>query len=289
MHRARNPVLASLTLALVAAHGGPAAAQDSRAATVATEQAEKAKTLQPYVPAGLERRILQLKHEFLDEPSGFYPYFGSVYSGGGFTLYSLKSYKLLEVSTDSWGHAGGKLDLHARAGWRDATQIAFHGIGIDSPSDLTNFRMKQGYVGGDARVRPGGYTVAGAGLSYEDFTLDEGTGVSPSIEDVFTPLPRPPASTGGRRRAMRAVAAGMAPPITTTPTATMSTASTGSTPRSSSTYPSFARTGCSRSTGFSRRRWTTMMSCRIFCCLRSGAAARSVDTVAGAFAIGTAC
>jgi hypothetical protein len=210
MHRARNPLLASLTMALVAAHGGPAAAQDSRAATVATEQAEKAKTLQPYAPTGVERRILQLKHEFLEEPSGFYPYFGSVYSGGGFTLgagyrefvgdrthldvkgmYSLKSYKLIEASADSWGHADGRLDLHARVGWRDATQIAFHGIGIDSPSDLTNFRMKQAYIGGDARVRPGGYAVAGAGLSYEDFTLEEGTGVSPSIEDVFTPLSAP--------------------------------------------------------------------------------------------------
>jgi hypothetical protein len=210
MHPAGNSLVAALVVAFAAALSDAAAAQDSRAATVATEQAEKAKTLQPHVPTTLERKILQLKHEFLKEPSGVYPYFGSVYSGGGFTLgagyrlfygdrthadvkgmYSLKGYKLVEVSTDSWGHVDGRLDLHARAGWRDATQIAFHGIGIGSPSDLTNFRMKQSYVGGDVRARPGAYTVVGAGMSYEDFSLEEGTGVSPSIEEVFTPISAP--------------------------------------------------------------------------------------------------
>jgi hypothetical protein len=210
MARARLPLRASFVLALAFGTCGAAAAQESRAAVVAAEQAEKVKTLQPYVPNGAERLLVQLKHEFLEEPSGFYPLFGSVYSGGGFTLgagyrqfygdrthadlkgmYSLKGYKFLEVSTDSWGHASGRLDLHARAGWRDATQVAFHGIGIGSPEDLTNFRMKQAYVGGDAQVRPGGYTVAGVGLSYEDYSLESGTGTSPSIEDVFTPATTP--------------------------------------------------------------------------------------------------
>jgi hypothetical protein len=206
----RLPLRVSFLLTLVVVSCGPAAAQDSRATIIAAEEAEKAKTIQPYAPNGAERLLVRLKHEFLEEPSGVYPYFGSVYSGGGFTLgagyrqfygdrthadvkgmYSFKGYKLLEVSTDSWGHADGRLDLHARAGWRDATQIAFHGIGMDSPSELTNFRMKQAYFGGDARVRPGGYTVAGAGLSYEDFSLEEGTGASPSIEEVFTPITAP--------------------------------------------------------------------------------------------------
>ena len=117
---------------------------NSRAAVIAAEQADKAKKLPPYTPSGVERRLVALKREFLDEPSGFYPYFGSVYSGGGFTLgagyrqfygdrthadvkgmYSTAGYKLVEVSTDSWGHAGGRVDLHGRAGWRDATQVAF--------------------------------------------------------------------------------------------------------------------------------------------------------------------
>jgi hypothetical protein len=151
-----------------------------------------------------------LKREFLEEPNGLYPLFGSVYSGGGFTLgagyrqfygdrthadvkgmYSLKGYKLIEVSSDSWGHADGRLDLHARAGWRDATQVAFHGIGMDSAEDRTDFRMKQSYVGGDIRARPVTFTILGAGMSYEDFSLEEGTGNVPSIEEVFTPATAP--------------------------------------------------------------------------------------------------
>ena len=94
-----------------------------------------------------------MEREFLQDPNGLYPYFGSVYSGGGFTLgagyrqfygdrthadlkglYSLKNYKLFELSTDSWGHADGRLDLHARAGWRDATQVAFYGLGMTTPA-----------------------------------------------------------------------------------------------------------------------------------------------------------
>ena len=199
-----------LAFALVLAHGEPLAGQDLRSSLIAAAQAEKAKALRAYVPNAAEQWVIGVKREMLDYPNGFYPYFDSVYSGGGFTLgagyrrfygdrthadvkglYSFKNYKLLEVSTDSTGHARGRVDLHARAGWRDATQIAFHGLGTDSPEQRTSFRMTQAYVGGDVRARPGGYSVFGAGLSYEDFTLDEGAGESPSIEQVFTPATAP--------------------------------------------------------------------------------------------------
>lgn len=201
---------ALLLLVFVVAHAAPAAGQESRTAIITAEQAEKSKMLQPYVPTAVERWYTGLKHELVDEPSGLYPYFGSVYPGGGFTMgagyrqfygdrthadvkgvFSLKNYKLIEVSTDSWGHANGRLDLHARAGWFDATQVAFHGVGIVSPETPADFRMKQSYVGGDLRARPGGYTVFGAGLSYEDFALEQGTGTVPSIEEVFTPATAP--------------------------------------------------------------------------------------------------
>lgn len=187
-----------------------AAAQDSRAAEIAAEQERKATELKPHEPSTAERWAVALRREFLAEPSGPYPYFASVYSGGGFTLgagyrqfvgdrthmdvkglYSVKGYKLLELSADSWGHAQRRLDLHARAGWRDATQVAFYGLGIESPDDPANFRMKQGYFGGDLQFRPGGFTVFGAGVVYEAYTLVEGTGSTPSIEEVFTPETAP--------------------------------------------------------------------------------------------------
>jgi hypothetical protein len=185
-------------------------AQESREATIAAEQAEKAKQLAPRVPSKAERILLEVKGALMGTPNGFYPYLGSVYSGGGFTLgagyrrfygdrthwdlkglYSVKSYKFVELSTDSWGHANGRIDLHGRLSWRDATQVAFHGLGTDSPEDRTNFRMKQTFVGGDLALWPVGPTVLRIGASYEDFSLEAGLGNNPSIEEVHTPATAP--------------------------------------------------------------------------------------------------
>lgn len=185
-------------------------AQDSRAAIIAAEQAAKAKELRPHVPSGGERVFLELKRDFIDLRNGFYPFFGSVYSGGGFSLgagyrryygdrtqwnlrglYSIKSYKFIELSTDSVGHGVGRFDWHARVGWMDATQVGFYGLGIDSPDARTNFRMKQGYVGANLGLRPVSWVVFGAGATYEDYQLEEGLGTQPSIETVHTPITAP--------------------------------------------------------------------------------------------------
>jgi hypothetical protein len=197
-------------LILLLAAGVSASAQDSREALIAAEQAKKAAALRPYEPGRGERTFIAVKRELIDEPAGFYPFFSSVYPGGGFTLgagfrqfygdrthwdvkglYSLKNYKFLELSTDSWGHGGGRLDLHLRAGWRDATQVAFYGLGSDSSELRTDFGMKQGYGGAGVRLRPVSFLVFGAGATYEDFTIDEGTGRAPSIETIFTDVTAP--------------------------------------------------------------------------------------------------
>jgi hypothetical protein len=178
----------------------------TRFAAIAADQARKAAELTPYVPSAGERWTKAVHHEFLTDPSGLYPYFASVYSGGGFTLgagyrqfygdrthwdmkglYSLKNYKLFELSTDSWSHSGGQFDVHARVGWRDATQVAYYGLGMTTPSDNAQFRLKQTYVGGDMQIRPGGFGVIGLGLTYDDYSLESGAGSKPSIEEIFTP------------------------------------------------------------------------------------------------------
>jgi hypothetical protein len=208
MHIDRRTLYATCGAILLLASS--ARAQETRAAEIGAEQAKKATEVTPYEAGTAERWAVAIRREFLAEPSGFYPYFASVYSGGGFTLgagyrqflgdrthwdakglYSAKSYKLFEVSADSWGHAQDRLDLHGRVGWRDATQVAYYGLSIDSPDERSNFRMQQSYFGGDLQVRPGGFTVFGAGMTYEDFALEEGTGNTPSIEEVFTPETAP--------------------------------------------------------------------------------------------------
>jgi hypothetical protein len=184
----------------------PVQAQDSRADLIAAEQAKKAAELKPYAPSGAEQWFTRLHREFIELPSGLYPYFGSVYSGGGFTLgagfrefygdrthwdvkglYSFKNYKFLELSTDSWGHAQGRLNLHGRFGWRDATQVAYYGLGFNSTvDDKSSFRMKQAYVGGNVDLRAAKYAVFGAAVTYEDYNLEPGA-EAPSIDEGFTP------------------------------------------------------------------------------------------------------
>jgi hypothetical protein len=179
-----------------------AQAQDTREAEIETAQRAKAAQLSTYEPHPAERLLLTARQMLIEQPSGFYPYFGSVYSGGGFTLgagvrqftgdrthlnvaglYSAKGYKLIEAGAVSPGHWSGKLDLHATGGWRDATQVPYHGLGIDSPADeIGAFRMEQTFVGGDVTIRPRRWLLLTAGAAHEDYDMEDPTGDEVSIE-----------------------------------------------------------------------------------------------------------
>jgi hypothetical protein len=159
--------------------------------------------LQPYEPGRVERFSTEHRLDRLGQPNGLYPYFDSVYSGGGFTLgagyrqftgdrthwnvaglYSAKGYKLLEGSAVSPGHLAGRLDLQSRIGWRDATQVPYHGLGLDSPADEDSaFRMQQTYVGGDVVGRAHAW-FGRAGAAYEHFGIENPTSNRASVEDV---------------------------------------------------------------------------------------------------------
>ena len=193
--------LAAAALSMAA----PAWSQTSRTETIAAKQAEKAKELKARVPPGGERAFKWVKDELIDEPSGLYPYFGSVYSGGGFTvgavyrryygdnthwdakvLQSIRNYRLFELSTDSWNHGGGRVDLHARAGWRDAPDVPFYGLGIDSPKTAAGFGVTQAYAGGEVAVRAAHVRLQG-GAMYEDYSTGSPSGSRrPPIESMFT-------------------------------------------------------------------------------------------------------
>jgi hypothetical protein len=193
--------------AVLAVYGvAPAAAQQTRAETIAEAQAAKAVALAPYVPGTAERVASSMKKRLFETPNGFYPWLDSVYSGGGFTLgggyrrfygdrtfwdarglYSAKQYKRFELATDSLGVGRGRIDLHAIGGWRDATEVSYYGVGGDSaPEAKSNFRMEQMYAGGAFRGRGPGVLVFDVGLLYEDFALSSGLGTSPSTEDAYT-------------------------------------------------------------------------------------------------------
>jgi hypothetical protein len=197
-----------LWLSLVA-HGAipqAAAAQETRAATIAEAQAAKAKAIQPYVPGKAERIAAAVQRRLFRSPEGLYPWLSSVYSGGGLTLgagyrtftgdrtyvdarglLSAKAYKLVEIATESTGAGSGRVDLRAVGGWRDATQVAFYGIGSDSAVDAkTNFRLQEAYAGGSVTARGPAGLVFDLGLSYEDYVLARGAGESPPTEELHT-------------------------------------------------------------------------------------------------------
>jgi hypothetical protein len=186
-------------------------AQASRQAVIAQQQAEKARDSRPQDPSRVQQLARNIRQRVFDQSGGFFPYFGSVYSGGGFTLgagyqrgfadrarwdvkglYSVENYKLLETTTFSPDHWGGRLDLSSEVGWRDATQVGFYGIGMDtSVDDRANFRFQQLFAQGTAIFRPISWTVLTGTAGYEDFSRDPGQGDFPDVNSVYSPLTVP--------------------------------------------------------------------------------------------------
>lgn len=184
---------------------GVARSQDLRATVIAQQQAEKATQVNKDTTSRVEATASRLIRLMI-RPRGFHLLFGSVYSGGGLTLgagyrqyygdntffdlnglYSLKNYKLLELSTAS-PMIPNRLTVRARAGWRDATQVAFYGIGTDtSVDDRTSFRLQNLYAGADALMTPAFPLVLSAALTYEDYSTKPGQGSYPSIETQWEP------------------------------------------------------------------------------------------------------
>jgi hypothetical protein len=204
---------ASMTAALlVAALASPASAQTqdttSRQAILEQAQAEKSAALSPYVPNTFERVTTRLENSFVNGTTKWHPFLVNAYRGGGFALgagylqhvspyssvdvrgsYSIRGYKLAEAEFVSprLFHRRGELSIIG--GWRNATQVAFYGVGTaTSPSQRTNFAFEQPYAGARLTVRPvrEGFTVRG-GVDVTRWSLTGPGGTAPAIDTVFTP------------------------------------------------------------------------------------------------------
>ena len=189
-------------------------AQESRADSIAKQQEDKSRNLQPEEQDRVEKFIAKMTEGgwfFSATPRGLYPYFDSVYSGGGFTLgagyrryvgdyaftevrglYSFKSYKRFELRMVFPNHAGGLVDFDAAGGWMDATQIPYYGLGIDTPKDAeSNFRLQETYVQGGVTLKPVTWFHFRGASGYDRFAEKAGTGQSPSIEELYGPETAP--------------------------------------------------------------------------------------------------
>lgn len=193
-----------LVLALGNVAAPTAHAQETRAEEIAKKQAEKAATAQPYQPTGWESFMNRLEENIASPPSGFFPVFGSIYPGGGLTLgvgyrqfyarkavfdvtgsYSLKNYKKVEIGTRTPWNGDGRFLFGVRAGWFDAPEIGFYGLGSDTLSDdRANFRLKQTYGAVTATFLPSSWTRLDGEVAFEDYKTEGGLGTAPSIETV---------------------------------------------------------------------------------------------------------
>jgi hypothetical protein len=200
-----------ISAALLAVCTTTAAAQNAdsqtRAAAIEEAEAQKVTTLQPYVPSRGERTITRVQNTFVNPSQTWHPFFENAYHGGGFAAglgymwhvspynyldvrgsYSIRSYKRAEVEFDAprLFHRRGELTIGA--GWRDATEVGFYGLGMDTASsDRANYGFERPAVGGVLTVRPTRrLLLLRGGLDFSRWDLKSGTG-GRSVEDVYTP------------------------------------------------------------------------------------------------------
>lgn len=200
--------VAALMLAGLAGAALPAAAQDSRAAVIAAAQAEKARRLRPYTPTAIERIVDKVERGAWLDPVGLHgvhPTFRSVLPGGGFTMglgwryftgyashldlhasYSMHGYRAFEARAVSPRLAGDRLDVAARAGWRDVTRVGYFGLGTSSAAEAkAAFGLQTAYVEGGVTWRPARRAFVSAAVGYEVNREHAGDGFVPSIETRF--------------------------------------------------------------------------------------------------------
>jgi len=189
-------------------------AQDSREALISGAQEQKSKNLQPEVQDRVELFIQNMVNGgwfFSPTPRGLYPYIESVYPSGGLALglgyrkffgdysfaelrglYSFANDKRFEFRVVSPNHAGGRLDFDATAGWMNATQIPYYGLGSTTTRDNeTNFQLQQAYYRGGVTVRPIHWFHVRAASGYENIVEEEGTGDTPTVSDKFNSTTAP--------------------------------------------------------------------------------------------------
>jgi len=167
-----------------------AAAQATRADTIAEQQAEKAKGLAKEGPSKGElvvRRILL--SPLLNGGDGVYPWFGSVYSGTGTgigvgflkrlpsaasfnvqTGVSLNNSMVLRSSFAAPELWRGMIQVDASAQWLDARGVSFYGFGQDSSRAIRErFDFTPKDIGGNVTIKPLRHVSLSGGYTFMNF------------------------------------------------------------------------------------------------------------------------
>src|SRR5688572_856078 len=204
-------------LGLATAVSAQEPAPATRAELLEEIRQQKAKSLQPAKPKGMEQALLYIeKHRILDRLSiadGWYPRIGGLTTGGGFAggigyrkhlfedqlflntsmAISTKAYKEVIADVSLPSLFGGWLEIGGGGNWRDFPQEDFFGIGGDSlAANRTNYALESTGVNGRVALRPARWLRVGTEIGYVSPTIGPGTDPRfPSLETLFTDADAP--------------------------------------------------------------------------------------------------
>ena len=177
---------------------GPEA--DARQRVIEEAQAQKSQELRPYVPSKGERLITKLENRLEFSTQMWHPFLDNAYSGGGFALgagymrhvsaystidvrgsYSIKNYKRVEAEFSSPRLFNRRGELSVLGGWRDATQVAFYGVGPDTSSaSPANYGFERPSASALLTLRPTRrLLMLRGGLEVSRWNLKSGAGSDP--------------------------------------------------------------------------------------------------------------
>ncbi len=207
---AAGSLVIAAVLLLVASQ--PAIAQETRAETIREQQAAKQSVVAPPALNSAEVIIDRLESWgfFTGAPRGLYPWFGSVYPGGGFAAgagvrkpfgddgavnvfggYSINSFGRAEANVELPTFAQNRARLALSGRYVDAPDVTYYGVGNDTQQEQESHF---GYtpVGGGARldVEASRYLSLGGGVNYLDIATSSGR-AGQSIEQRFSPADTP--------------------------------------------------------------------------------------------------
>src|SRR4029079_8408560 len=186
--------------------------EPTRREIIEQAQAEKVKSLHPYELTRGERLMNKVEDLTVNGGLHWHQFFESANHGAGFTLgagymhhvspynlldvrgsYSILGYQLFEAEfiAPRIFHRRGQLSV--LGGYREATQVAFYGLGTDSSKvNRTNYLFREPYVSGLMTLWPTRkLLMLRGGVEVAQWTQRSGEGSFPSIETAYTPQTLP--------------------------------------------------------------------------------------------------
>jgi Omp85 superfamily domain len=190
----------------------PALAQDTRADVIRQEQAERQQQLQPSPPHPVENLLERLEDwgVITGTPRGVYPWFGSVYPGGGFAAgagvrkpfgddgalnvfggYSINTFARAQADLALPTFARDRARITLTGRYIDAPDVRYFGVGNESrQEDETRFAYTPLAGGARLDIEASRMFTFGGGVEYHDITASAGR-TAPSIEDLFSAATTP--------------------------------------------------------------------------------------------------